>query len=343
MSGKWIGAVVLATAAAYSTPGLAQSVKNDNKTALEREQTALSAQIDAKQQQLATLRGRPLPEQAELQEAQKRVNDARSAWQKKNNPDTEAKLKNAEFKYTLAERRFNKANAEIDGLNAEVEQLRQQLGAKQQPIKTLGASANEATASTQQRQTEERARRQEQELLRTRQEAESQQREIERLKALLAAREAASAKTVVSTAAVSTATTSSPQNPSQSTAPVSADFHRVNSSQDVLRELQQLEQRLAGISTHARGGVNEALYLKTVGGQATNKDKVTLRALGLEQYRGEAQIEPGNYELVVGLNRWPLQLGDNDSGTFVFLYDHRDAQKPRLVFYNRALEGKSGS
>lgn len=329
-------AVLLATAAVWSTLGIAQTTKSDGKALLEREQAVLSQQIAAKQQQIATLRERPSPEQAELAEALKTLNDARAAHKAKGNADTEAKLKNAEFKYTLAERKFNKANADIDTLNNELEQLRQQLAATRQQARSAPSGEAQNAAAGQQRLAEERARRQEQELQRTRQEAESQQREIERLKALLAAKEAA-AKTAPAQPAAAAAPAPVPA-PAANAAAASEGLHKLSSRQEVVQSLQQLEQRLSGLSLRARGGVNEVLYLKPKNRTATNKDRITLRALGLEQYRGEAQIEPGSYELVLGFKRWPLQFGDAERGTFVFLYDNSDAQKPQLVLYDSALE-----
>jgi hypothetical protein len=106
-----------------------------------------------------------------------------------------------------------------------------------------------------------------------------------------------------------------------------------------MKALQGVEQHLADLTVRERGGINDVLYIRSPNRKATNKDKVTLKALGQEQYRGETEVEPGRYDLVIGLNKWPFEFAAGDQGTFVFLYDNSNPQKPQLLLYNRALEG----
>jgi len=340
MSGKRIGVVLLATAAAWSLQGVAQTNKTEARATLEREQATLSQQIADRQQQIKTLRARPGPEQAELTAAQKALDAARAAHQAASTEESEARLKNAEFKYMLAERKLNKANTELNALSEEVEQLQRQLAAGQQQLKTFDQKDAEPVApAPQQRVIDERVRRQEQELQRSRREAENQQKEIERLKALLAAKEAAAQKTAAAETAKPEPAPPAPLTPASQSA--AKGLYKIANRQEMLQELQSLEKRLDGLSTRSRGGINEALYLKPKSRKVTNKDRITLHALGLEQYRGEARVEPGDYELILGLNHWPLRIDDSESGAFVFLYDNSDAGKPQLVLYNRLLENET--
>jgi hypothetical protein len=92
-------------------------------------------------------------------------------------------------------------------------------------------------------------------------------------------------------------------------------------AQEVAQEQQQLSQRLTAPGPER--GANDALYLKRPNVKATNKDKVILRALGKEQYRGQAQVEAGEYQISVGFHQWPVQFSAGEAGTTTFLYDHR--------------------
>ena len=356
MSLKRINVALLAAATLWSGLGYCEA-KSEAQLSLEREQAQLNQQIAAKQQQITTLRNRPSPEQAELTEAQQVVTDARAAYKANPNGENEAKVKNAEFKYTLVERKYSKAHADVEALVEEVDKLRQQVAAKQQQIKSAAQQASEqqaaATSQQQQRLAEERAKRQqqEQELQRTKQETETQQREIERLKALLAAKEAAAAKPVeapkpaapeaAKTAAAATPAASPAQSaPAANTTTNTTGLYKLVSQQEVVQELQAMEKRLASTGDRDRGGVSDVMYVKRPNTKATNKDRVALKSLGHEQYRGETQIDTGSYELVIGFNRWTVDIAAGEGGNLVILYDNSEAKKPRLFIYNQKLEGK---
>ncbi|HEY3698454.1 MAG TPA: hypothetical protein VGK97_03925 [Spongiibacteraceae bacterium] len=335
-----------------STASSAQDAHNQ-QNGLEKDISALNQQIAAKQQQITALRNKPSPEQAELVAAQKVLNDARVELKKNPGAENEGKARNAEFKLKLAQLKFDKSNGDIETLNDDIDKLKQQASAKQQQIKELSRQASDQAADVQQQKlADERAKRQqqEQELARTKQEAESAQKEIERLKAALAAKEAVEAKAA---AAVPTAKVVEIPQPAEvakaeapratpaaaSAATTSANgISKLNSQDQVLRELQAMAQRVAQAG---RGGdtTNLVLYMKQPGATATNKDKITLRALGNNQYRGNAKIEPGQYEATMGFNRWPVEFAGNEGGETVFLCDNSDAKKPRLLIYNSALEG----
>jgi len=81
------------------------------------------------------------------------------------------------------------------------------------------------------------------------------------------------------------------------------------------------------------------MYLKRPDTKVTNKDKIVMRALGKEQYRGQALVEAGQYQASVGFNQWPVEITAGEQGQTVFLYDNSDPKKPRLLIYNSALEG----
>lgn len=346
---------MLLVAAACSSSGYSHG---QDVQQLQREQAALHQQIAAKQKQIDALRNRPSPEQAELADAQREVDAARTAYKTTPNPDNEAKLKNAEFKYTLAERKFAKSHSEIDTLKADIDKLNAQIAAKQQQAQAVAqrATAEQAAARAKQQQqqqklAEERTKRlqQQQELDRARQETEAQQREIARLKAMLAAKEAAAAAAAKAAPAPAPAPSLAKAQPAAmpaANAASSSDVngpgaHQLTSQQQVVKALQAVEKHLADLSVRERGGINDILYIRNPNRKATNKDKVTLKALGKEQYRGEAEVEPGNYDLVIGFNKWPHKFGGDDRGTFVFLYDNSNPQKPRLLFYKQTLEGGS--
>jgi hypothetical protein len=108
------------------------------------------------------------------------------------------------------------------------------------------------------------------------------------------------------------------------------------SAEEVAQEQQQLARRLSGAGPTRY--TNDALYLKRPNVAATNKDKVILRGLGREQYRGQAQVEAGQYQISVGFNQWPVEFSANEAGQITFLYDHSDPAKPRLFIYSSALD-----
>lgn len=316
---------------------------------IERDIATLNQQIASKQQQIATLRNRPSPEQSELNNAQKRLAEARTAFQANGSAENESRAKNAEFKLKLAEIKYNKAHPDVDVLVDEVEQLQSQLAVRQREAKepretkaipetgtapkAADTQASQAKARQQEQRQQELQRQQEQELARSRQEAEAQQKEIDRLKAALAAKET---KETAVHAAPAAAAKPVEQIAATKPAVIGGGAMKLISSQEVAQELQQLAQRLTAPGPDR--GANDALYLKRPDTKVTNKDKVILRALGKEQYRGQAQVDAGNYQISVGFNQWPLEFNATEAGQTTFLYDNSDAQKPRLLIYSSSLE-----
>jgi DNA polymerase III gamma/tau subunit len=352
-SGNWKAvSVAFFLTATLGSSGYAQDVRSQ-QAAIEKEITALNQQITGKQQQMNMLRSRPSPEQAEVASAQRALNDARAQLKAEPSTDNEGKVRNAEFKLKLAERSYNKAHADVEALTEDVNRLKQQVAAKQQQIKDLARQNTEAADNQQQKIADKR----EQELARAKQEAESAQKEIERLKAALAAKETAEAKAAPAKAApaptpapvapvkaaapapVAAAVPATPA-PTPATAPAAptatGGVIKLSSQQQVLGELQTLAQRAQG---GAGRGANYVLYLKKPGASATNKDKVGLRAIGNDQYRGTFIVKPGEYEAVIGFNKWPVHFAADEDGENVFLLDYSDEKKPRLVIYSSRLEG----
>src|SRR5690606_7889372 len=142
--------------------------------------------------------------------------------------------------------------------------------------------------------------------------------EIERLKALLAEREAqerASAQAAAAAPALETASDSAAAAQPAS----AADAHgqqRLASQGDVLQALQALEQRVAlADSRRSARGASEILHVKRMqNGREVEKFRVTLQALGGGQYRGNEALPPGDYEMVLGLQRWPVKLANGEGG-----------------------------
>lgn len=352
MNWRAIGAAsFLAAAITLSGASFAQDLRSQ-QTALEKDIAAFNQQIATKQQQITALRNKPSPEQAELAAAQKAVSDARAEAKATPGPDSDGKARNAEFKLKLAQMKFDKSNGDIDALNEDIDRLKQQIGNKQQQIKDLKTAADQAADNQQQKLADDR-KRQEQELARTKQEAKQEaeraQKEIERLKAALATKEAAEAKAAASAPAPVAAPAPPPETAKaeapKTSAPApaitdSADgIVKLNSQDQVLHELQALAQR---VSVQPRNGDSDStslvLYLKRPDAKASNKNKITLRALGSGQYRGVSNVEAGQYEAVIGFNRWPVQLSGSESGDLVFLCDYSNDKKPRLIVYNSSLE-----
>jgi len=322
------------------------------QTALEKEIATLNQQISGKQQQITSLRNRPSPEQAELAAAQKALNDAKAQLKTEPSPDNEGKVRNTQFKLKLAEIKYDKAHGDVEALSDEVDRLKQQVAAKQQQIKELARQGNDQADQQQQKLADERAKRQqqEQELARTRQEADAAQKEIERLKAALAAKETAEAKAAVAKAAAPApaptpvvapspvpVAAAAPAPKAVAAAVTDSAMTKLTSQQQVLTELQAMAQRAAAGGSGR--GTNRVLYLKQPGTTASNKDKVGLRAIGNEQYRGTFNVKPGNYEAVVGFNNWPVQFAADEEGENVFLLDYSDEKAPHLKIYNSRLEG----
>lgn len=310
--------------------------------AIDRDIATLTQQIASKQQQIATLRTRPSPEQLELNNARAKLAEAQAAHKAKASAETESKAKNAEFKLKLAEIKYDKAHPDVSALVDAVEQLQSQLAAKQREAKEP-AEPRETAAKPVERPQQQKAadqakqRQQEQELARSRQETESQQKEIERLKAALAAKEAAAAP-VPAPAKAAPAPVEPVAAAPEPAAKASAGGGALKliTGQEVAQEQQQLTQRLNAPGPDR--GANDALYLKRPNVKATNKDKVILRALGKEQYRGQAQVEAGQYQISVGFHQWPVEFSAGEAGQTTFVYDHSDPAKPRLFIYNSALE-----
>ena len=355
MNWRAIGAAsVMAFFATLSTVSSAQDIRSQ-QAAMEKELAALNQQISAKQQQITALRNKPSPEQAEVAAAQKVLDSARAELKAVPGPDNEGKVRNAEFKLKLAQLKYDKSNGGIETLNDDIDRLKQQVSAKQQQVKELSAQSSEhAQAQQQQKQADERAKRQqqEQELARAKQEAESAKNEIERLKAALAAKEATQAKAAAPApaaapvakapeAALKPAAAPQPEA-AKATAPAAtanaSGLIKLNSQDQVLRELQSTAQ----LSAQAARGESETaliIYMKRPGAKSTNKDKLPLRALGNNQYRASTTVEAGDFEVVIGFNRWNVQFAADEVGEMTFLCDYRDNKAPRLVIYRKALEG----
>jgi cell division protein FtsB len=327
----------------------------------EREQSTLSQQIAAKQKQIDTLRSRPSPEQKELADARRTVEEARATFKTAATPDNESKLKNAEFKYTLAERKYDKSNGDVAALVAEVESLKSQVAGKQRQVKTLQQQATEQAAAPkapvvdpkqQQKLADDRAKQklQEQELEKTKQQNDAAQKEIERLKSLLANKETANAPAVVAApatkpaapvvAAPVAAAAVTPSTVSSATADAGG-LRQLSSKTDVVAELQMTAQRAGNDNTRGKTP-NEIVYFKLLqNGKEVGKERAALRALGNAQFRGTAKLNAGSYDVVLGQTHWKAEVaGINGETEFVILLDESDANKPKLSFYNQALEGK---
>lgn len=336
--------------------GVSGSVAFAQQAPIEKDISALNQQISSKQQQINALRNRPSPEQAELANAQKVLNDARADLKVHPGAEAEGKARNAEFKFKLAQIKYDKSHADVEALNDEVDRLKQQVASKQQQLKEVGKPSAEPQVDPQQQQklADERSKRlqQEQELARTKQEADSAHKEIERLKAALASKEASEAKAAAPAAITSAAPLPAPSVAAPVAAPAKAEpvkapsaaassnnVSKLDSQQTVLRALQDTAQRVAGATAATRRIVNETLYVKAPNAVAANKDRVTLKGLGNNQYRGNGKFTAGEYEIVLGFNHWPLTLVASDAGELVFLLDSSDEKSPHLVIYNSALEG----
>lgn len=325
---------------------------------LEKDISTLNQQIASKQQQVKALRNRPSPEQAELANAQKALNDARADLKANPGAEAEGKARNAEFKFKLAEIKYDKSHAEVEALNDEVDRLKQQVASKQQQIKDTPKPSAEPSVDPQQQQklADERAKRlqQEQELARSKQEADNAHKEIERLKAALASKEASEAKAaaaapvpaVAAVAAAPVKAEPAKAEPVKASAAVASNngaskMSKLDSQQTVLHALQNTAQRVAAASASPanRRTSDQSIYVKSPSATATNKDRVSLKGLGNNQYRGNNKFTAGEYEIVMGFNRWPLTLASSDAGELVFLLDASDEKSPHLVIYNSALEG----
>lgn len=309
--------------------------------AIDRDIATLTQQIASKQQQIATLRNRPSAEQAELNNARAKLAEAQAAFKAKGSAENESRAKNAEFKVKLAEIKYDKTHPDVSALVDDVELLQSQLAGKQREAKE--PVERESTAKPAERPQQKPAdnqakqRQQEQELARSRQETEAQQKEIERLKAALAAKEAtATAAAPATPAKAPVAAPVEPATPAPAKSSAGGGVLKLISAEEVAQEQQQLAQRLAAPGP-ARD-TNDALYLKRPNVAVTNKDKVILRALGKEQYRGQTQVEAGQYQISVGFHQWPMEFSASEAGQTTFLYDHSDPQKPRLFIYNSALD-----
>jgi myosin heavy subunit len=331
---------------AISIGGHAFAQENRAAT-IDRDIATLTQQIASKRQQIATLRTRPSAEQAELNGARAKLAEAQAALKANASAENESRAKNAEFKVKLAEIKYDKAHPDVSALVDEVEQLQSQLATRQreakEPMEPREAVAKPPATQPKASDNQAKQRQQEQELARSRQETEAQQKEIDRLKAALAAKEAkeavAASPAPAPTPPAPARTATAPADP----APIAASATsagggalKLITAQEVAQEQQQLSQRLTAPGPER--GANDALYLKRPNVKATNKDKVILRALGKEQYRGQAQVEAGQYNISIGFNQWPVEFGAGEAGQTTFLYDHSDPAKPRLFIYNSGLE-----
>src|SRR5690606_31891052 len=349
---KSIGiAGIITMAGMLGSIAFAQDVRT--QAAMEKDIASLNQQISSKQQQINALRNRPSPEQAEVAAAEKALENARADLKAKPDSDNEGRVRNAEFKLKLAQIKFDKSNNEIDSLNDDVSRLRQQVLARQQQVKEAGRQvAVPADLPTPQQANADRAKRQqEQELLRAKQDAEAARKEIERLKAALAVKEAGEAKAQaaapVAAAAVDPAAAkaasavavapAAAQAVAKQSASATAGPVKLKSQQDVLRALQKTAELTANADT--RRTINQSLYIKQPNVAATNKDKITLHGLGNNQYRGSSNIASGEYEAVLGFNRWPATFAASEACEQTFLLDYSDDKTPRLIIYSSALEG----
>src|SRR5690606_32543670 len=131
----------------------------------------------------------------------------------------------------------------------------------------------------------------------TRQQNEAAQKEIERLKALLANKEkenaAASAAPAAKPAAAAVATAAVAPAPAPKPAANATGLRQLASSGEVVSELQALALRVPSDVRRAKE-TNEIVYFKLQqnGGEA-GKSMATLKALGAGQFRGRVELDPG--------------------------------------------------
>lgn len=334
----------LAAAPAWSQDTAAETARLEQlqKQIGDREQrrSQLEEQLAALRQSLQEVQSRPSPEQAELEEARQQLEQARAAQTQTPSETNAARLQNAEFKFALSERRFAKANSEAAALQGDIEETQAQIDSNRDQITRIEQQIAAQRASIarlqQQRQTEARQAQQqrlrqqeeqEQQLERQRAETAAAQAEIRRLRALLESREAEQAQS-------ESVVEPEPEAPAATTA--STDGAAVNSIllQDrsaVLATLTAIQESLVDDDPR-RAAVNRILHIK----HGDESNPLTLKALTADQYRAEARLSEGRSELVMGFHRWQIDLPA--AGDYVFLYDTKDSQQPRLRLYDRQLE-----
>lgn len=349
MSLKGLATVCFLLSATWAAGVAAQGIESETAkleqlhqrlSNLQQNQQQIEQQVSQLQSSLKDAQSRPSPENAQLDAAQKALEQARADYQTDPSEVNSSRVQNAEFKLALIERKFSKTSSEaselsarIADLNNELEKNRSAIANTEQSIERQEAAINRLRS---QRLAEERSMRQRQQeaLQRSQAEAEAAQREIARLRAMLAQREAEAQQQVEQKRAV---VASTPVQPRQAEAKPEAKSTAGNSL--ILSRQDQVVAALTAIQDKLENNdprhppVNRILHVKHAG--AT--DSFKLKALGAEQYRAEVKVAAsGERELVVGFNRWNTEIPA--AGEYVFLYDGSNPKKPELHYYNIQLE-----
>lgn len=335
-------------------------------TAKQRELETVRSKPSPEQAELADARQQVEAARAEFKASPTPENDAKLK-------NAEFKHTLADRKFAKGNAEAAAISTQIEQLQRQLSSRQSQIAGVNQQISTQ-ATAN---AQLDQRLAKERSQRelQAKELEQSKRDAEAAQKEIAQLKAMLAQKEAATAagvKTaavakpaaaaVVAAPAVAAAAkpaaavaVAKPVSMPVAAAPAAAasiakpatasggdtSIAKLTTQSEVLGALQSLTQRVSGEEPDRRERpVNEILHFKQMqGGQEVAKRRITMNALGNGQFRGEEDVKPGSYQLVVGLKYWKLDFAPTDNGRFVFLLDYSNDKAPQLKVYNKALEG----
>lgn len=334
---------------------------------LQSQQKTKQADRARKEAELAPLLTQTSPEKDALTKTLSDRDAAAAKFAADPTAGNKSKLKNLEFKVALAERKYKKANSQQAALQSDIKQLSNDVDSTSKEIVTLTAAISAQQIAVEKARSAQAAWQQSQQVQREKDKAAAAEAELAKLRAEIeqtklaeqAAKEAA-AKDAAAAAAAAAYTVPSAAVATDSPKIVgsadNADVQRIaerntndapatdptklllTTKEEVAVEQARLEKAIA-----AAGGsktkTNKILHIKSViqGNKIRKSDSNSLRALGSDQYRGNATVRAGDTIFVVGFNRWREKVPGTADTKYTFILDASDKKSPRLVYFRTGL------
>jgi hypothetical protein len=328
-------------------------------TALHNEQNAAAAQLKKLKAERAGIEKSLEPSTQEF-EAAKAERDAAVADAKANPSDTSKKIAdNANFKFMLAERKYDKAREALVAHDAKATELEKRIASNEAAIKSSQNAIEQQKAGLDQlqKQSAEKAKlaasaaaqKKEQELQQnkaalaeTQAKAAAAQAEVERLKKMLADKQAqeAAAKATSGAAPVAAATvaagvTAATAASVSAPAAAPAKAEAAKPAQDFKAiHADFLQRQESTPKTSMRGASSKIVYIKAMAaGKEVSKLALSLAPLTPNLYQGTAPLAAGDYDIVMGLQTWKQTIGAADGGKKFLVNVDMKSGKPELVMY----------
>ena len=269
-----------------------------------------------------------------------------------NDQSQQAKVKNARFKLALAERKYDRAQEEIRtsattmlAIEETLNTIRPQIIKLQAAITETNPPLNTTTAITAIKQPAPK----------TNKESLIEEKIGEKKTALLNPKikttenNVKQQKSNIHTAKIAEKNTRSLKQASIKPKPKKATVKKnysaprallLTSPETIKAEQERFSAKVASTSQKEKKVYNRILNVKPISSAGSNKQTkaFTLRSLGNDQFRGTAELIPGDNIFIIGFNRWRQTIPKSETGNrYTILFDTSNNKHPKLVYFNESI------